>query len=96
MSDDAWSREERQDELDHAVALKVCGGCRVEARSDFQAIVVDGRPVNHLLHFLLGLVTVGLWWLFVWLPLSLTGGEQRIVLTVDEQGRVGEVRSLRR
>jgi hypothetical protein len=95
MADDAWSREERQEELDHAVGLKVLYGCRVESRSEYQAVVVEGKPVNHLLHFLIGLMTVGLWWLFVWLPLSITGGERRVALTVDEHGRVDEIRSQR-
>jgi hypothetical protein len=90
---DAWSSDDRQEELDHAVQLKVQYGCRVESRSTFQAVVVSGRPVNHLLHFVVGLFTIGIWWLVVWLPLTITGGEKRIVLSVDERGRVHETES---
>lgn len=37
-----------------------------------------GKTPNHILHFLLGFVTVGFWWIFVWLPLCfLTMGNYR-------------------
>ena len=49
--------------------------------------MVSGRPVNHLLHLLLSFVTVGLW-LFVWIALVLTGGENRELLLVDAHGRI--------
>lgn len=35
-----------------------------------QIHAVDRTP-NHLLHFALGFLTVGAWWLLVWLPLCL-------------------------
>ncbi len=53
------------------------------------AVLVYGRQVNHILHFLLGFVTFFLWWL-VWLFLAITGGEKRRVVTVDEYGNILE------
>ena len=38
--------------------------------------MVRGQRVNHLLHFIVGFLTLGLWWV-VWLILALTGGEKR-------------------
>ncbi len=50
--------------------------------------MVQGRRPNHLLHFFIGFVTLGLWWLFVWLPLTVFGGEKRQTIAVDEFGNV--------
>jgi hypothetical protein len=91
---ETWTDRERQEELDHAVSVKVQAGCRVESRTDFQAVLVRGRPVNHLLHFIVGIFTVGVWWLVVWLPIVASGsGETRLVLSIDETGAIREVTS---
>ncbi len=49
--------------------------------------LVHGRPVNHILHLLLSVFTVGLW-LVVWLILTVTGGEERVLVQVDERCRI--------
>jgi hypothetical protein len=46
---------------------------------------VYGHKVNHILHFLLGFVTFGLWWL-VWIMLAIGGGERRELIVVNESG----------
>ena len=73
--------------LDAEVAEWIREGWRVESRSDFQCVMVSGKPVNHLLHLVLSIVTVGLW-LFVWLVLVLTGGEDRELLQVNAFGEI--------
>lgn len=73
--------------LDAEVADWIREGWRVESRSDFQAVMVSGKSVNHLLHLVLALVTAGLW-LFVWLVLVLTGGEDRELLQVNAFGEI--------
>jgi hypothetical protein len=60
---------------------------RVESSTDFSAVLVQGRPVNHVLHAILTIFTCLLWGI-VWLVLSLTGGEKRYQLIVDEFGNV--------
>ena len=60
---------------------------RVESVTDYTAVVVYGRPVNHILHLLLTLVTCGLW-AVIWLGLVVDHGEQRCVLFVDSCGNV--------
>lgn len=60
---------------------------RVEHRSDFHAVIVQGKPVNHILHLLLTVFTLGLW-AIVWIILALNGGERRTTIEVDEAGRL--------
>ena len=79
--------EERKEMLDREVESRVRRGRRVESQTDFQAVLVSGRRVNHILHLLLSLFTLGLW-LIVWLLLALFGGERRETVRVDEQGRI--------
>ncbi len=60
---------------------------RVEWASDYQAVLIQGKPVNHVLHAILTIFTC-LMWGIVWLVLALTGGEKRHQLIVDEFGIV--------
>ncbi len=51
-----------------ATRLSRPGQWRVEPQADYYAIVVGGKPVNHVLHLILSLVTFGIWltvWVFV-------------------------------
>lgn len=73
--------------LDAEVAEWIREGWRVESRSNFQAVMVSGRRVNHLLHFVISLATAGIW-IFVWILLALAGGENRELLLVDAYGRI--------
>jgi hypothetical protein len=77
--------EERKELLARTVMGQVAGGARVESQSDFQAVVVRGKPVNHVLHLILTLVTL-MTWGFVWIALAIFGGEKRAMVTVDEYG----------
>jgi hypothetical protein len=77
--------EQRKELLAQQVANQVRSGRRVESQSDYQAVIVYGHKVNHILHFLLGFITFGLWWL-VWIMLAIGGGERRELIAVDEFG----------
>jgi hypothetical protein len=79
------SAEERKELLARTVAAQVAGGARVESQSDFQAVIVKGKPVNHVLHLILTLVTLTAW-AIVWIALAIFGGEKRSMVTVDEYG----------
>lgn len=87
MSTQPKSIEERKAILAQAVQQAVLAGGRIESQSETMAVIVRGRSVNHLLHFFIGLFTLGLWWI-VWLILAITGGEKRQTITVDEYGNV--------
>jgi hypothetical protein len=54
-------------------------GGHVEAR-DGDRLVVSSGGTNHALHFVLGIFTLGLWWVFVWIPISIAGGRKRRVV----------------
>jgi hypothetical protein len=79
------SSDERKEALARAIHTQVAQGARVETQGDYQAILVRGHRVNHVLHLILTLVTLGLW-VFVWIALALFGGEKRMTVSVDEWG----------
>ena len=81
------SDSERKALLDDAIARALRQkNRRLESCTDFQVIIVRGKPVNHLLHLLLTLCTVGLWGL-VWLTM-LGGGEDRAAMHIDPYGQI--------
>ncbi|WP_326652579.1 MULTISPECIES: hypothetical protein [unclassified Streptomyces] len=73
--------------LDWAVNQRIASGWRVESRSETQAVMVRGEPVNHVLHAILSLVTCFLW-VVVWAVLTVVNRVERVALTVDAQGHV--------
>lgn len=60
---------------------------RVESQGDYQAVLITGQKVNHVLHLLISIFTCGLW-AIVWIALAVTGGEKRHLVQVDEWGNV--------
>lgn len=62
-------------------------GSRIESQSEFQAVLVQGQPVNHTLHAILTIFTCLLWGI-VWAVIAATGGEKREMIVVDEFGNV--------
>jgi hypothetical protein len=81
------SAEARRELLARTLASQIAGGARIESQGDFQAVVVQGKPVNHVLHLILTLVTF-LAWGIIWIALAIFGGEKRAMITVDEYGNV--------
>jgi hypothetical protein len=84
---------DRAQMLDRIVGDAVRHGARVESQTEFQAVVVYGKPVNHVLHAILTLFTCALWGV-IWICAAAFGGEKRQVLQVDQYGCL--VRSRRR
>ena len=87
MTTEQKSTEERRAILATQVQNAVGRGLRVDTQSDTMAVVVNGKPVNHILHLILSLVTLGLW-LIPWGIMVVAGGERREMITVDEFGNV--------
>jgi hypothetical protein len=79
------SSDERKELLARTVTGQLASGARIESQSDYQAVVVRGKPVNHVLHLIITLVTL-LLWTPVWIVMAIVGGEKRSVVTVDEYG----------
>lgn len=80
---------ERAEVLQDYLAEVAGRGWRVEGKGNFIAFMVSGKPVNHLLHAAVSLLTGGLW-LPVWAWLVVFRGEKRMLARVD---RYGEVRT---
>lgn len=80
--------EQRAEVLEREVASQARGGWRVVSQTQTQAQLVKGKPTSHLLHFFIGIFTLSLWWIFVWIPLAIFGGEKHKHITVSESGGV--------
>lgn len=78
---------ERKAILAQQVQSAAARGRRVESQSDFQAILVEGKPINHTLHAILTIFTCLVWGI-VWAVIAATGGESREMIVVDEFGNV--------
>lgn len=50
-------------------------------------MLAKGNRPNHVLHLILTILTVGIWGI-VWILLAAFGGEERVLMTVDEYGTV--------
>lgn len=79
------SADEKKRSLASAITSQVAKGGRVESQGDFNAVIVKGKDVNHVLHLILSLLTFG-GWLLVWIALVIFGGENRTMLTIDDYG----------
>ena len=79
--------DERKELLARQIASMLPQGMRVESQSDYQAVLLKGKRVNHILHAILSVFT-GFLWAPVWIILAITGGEKRQIVSVDEFGNV--------
>jgi hypothetical protein len=71
----------------HIATAVATQGARVESQSEFQAVLLTGNVVNHVLHAILSLFSCGLW-AIVWIILVVTGGVKRHIVQVDDWGNV--------
>ena len=71
------------------IARHVRGGWRVEAQTEYQAVLVRGHRVNHVLHLLISVFTLGLW-VIVWLLVAITGGERRKTIRAGDWAEPSE------
>jgi hypothetical protein len=79
--------DERKVILAQQLQTAAARGLRIESQSDFQAVLVEGKPINHVLHAILTIFTCLLWGI-VWAIIAATGGEKRQMVVVDEFGNV--------
>ena len=81
---DEVRRQRLQDYLSQDLSLT---RGRIESVSPYTAVLVYGKPVNHVLHLLASVFLCGLW-LPVWILIAVSGGERKRVLSVDRCGNV--------
>lgn len=78
--------DQRKEIVARAISMQLArGGARVESQSDFSAVIVHGKPVNHILHLILTVITLG-FWVLVWVPLVIFTEEKRDMVIVLEFG----------
>ena len=65
---------------------------RIETRNEGSVTLTRGRKINHILHLLLSVVTVGVWML-VWGCLIAFSGKRTVRLYVDWTAMVGQERA---
>jgi hypothetical protein len=82
------SLDERKALLAQRLAQEVTTGARIESQTESMVVLIRGHRVNHILHFLLGFPTLGIWWITVWPALAIWGGEKRSLLTIDDYGNI--------
>lgn len=70
----------REQTFDLQLSSYLSKGWRIESRTAYTAVLVKGQRVNHILHLLLSLVTVGLW-IPVWIFLAAARGEHHKRIT---------------
>lgn len=87
MTVERKSADERKDIIGRQVSMMAAQGMRVESQSDFQAILIKGKPINHILHLILTICTLGVWGI-VWAAMYFLGGQKRQIVSVDEFGNV--------
>jgi hypothetical protein len=75
----------REGILDQTLIAMTAQKGRVETRGQTSAVVVFGKPVNHVLHLLLTIFTCTLWGP-VWLLVAAFSGERRTTVSIDEYG----------
>ena len=90
MADDTKDRQER---LSRAIATKTMTGWNIVDRNDkeLQAVMVfPEKPVKHIVHLIITLVTCGIWGP-VWAVLALLHkGDKRVRISIDAAGNLLE------
>jgi hypothetical protein len=81
--------EERQAILARVIQTELAAGGRIESQTPTSVVIVRGNRVNHILHLLITIFTIGLW-VIVWILLAASGGEKRRLMTVDDYGNVSQ------
>jgi hypothetical protein len=81
--------DQRKSRLAQAVQQEVVQGGRVESQGDYNAVIRHGKSVNHVLHLILTLVTLGTWSI-VWLIMFIISAtsNKTITLNVDDFGNL--------
>ena len=78
---------ERRQLLAQQLAVMEEQGKRIAFQGDYQAIVSDGPPVNHVLHLMLSFFTVGLW-AIIWMVDISFHKETKEFVKVDIEGNL--------
>ena len=91
MSSDPSNLEDRQSRLSQAISSRTMQGWNIVDRNDSECqavLMLPGKKINHILHLILTLVTCGAWGIIWIIMLALRKKEQRVRISIDEQGNM--------
>lgn len=72
---------------------RIAEGWRVESRTEGTAVLIKGKPVNHILHVILSVITFGAW-ILVWINVWAWAGERRTTIRQWDDGKITEKKQL--
>ena len=84
------SSEDRKKSLEAFIIGRVSQGWRLEGQTEYAVVLAYGKKPNHILHFLLSIVTLG-FWLIVWIIMGMSMTIKRRTFQVDDFGRIKQV-----
>lgn len=84
------SSEDRKKSLEAFIISRVSQGWRLEGQTEYAVVLAYGKKPNHILHFLLSIVTLG-FWLIVWIILGMSMTVKRRTFQVDDYGQIRQV-----
>jgi len=79
------SDAERKSILEKQIIFYVSTGWRLETQTEFAAVMSSGKGLNHILHLLLSIVTIG-FWLIIWLFLLMVNRITKLTISIDKFG----------
>ena len=79
------SDSERKSILEKQIIFYASAGWSLETQTEFAAVMSSGKRLNHILHLLLSVVTLG-FWLIIWLFLLMVNRITKKTIRVDKFG----------
>jgi len=92
VTPETLSLEQRSELLAIAITEWARKDWRVVSQTQTQAQLIKGHRTNHILHLILTILTLGVW-AVVWLLVAAFGGEQHMLVTIDQHGQSSAARS---
>jgi hypothetical protein len=83
--DEKITNAEKDSKLALAIANEVSAGWRVESQSSIQAVMAKGKEINHTLHIIFSVLTLGAW-LVIYIPIYLVNRRKVKIIRVDDYG----------
>jgi hypothetical protein len=83
--DEKITNAEKDSKLALAIANEVSAGWRVESQSSIQAVMAKGKAINHTLHIIFSVLTLGTW-LVIYIPIYLVNRRKVKIIRVDDYG----------
>jgi hypothetical protein len=81
------SDSERKSILEKQIIFYASAGWSLETQTEFAAVMSSGKRLNHILHLLLSVVTLG-FWLIIWFFLLMVNRITKKTISIDRFGNI--------